>query len=184
MDKLTLKKPVFLCGMMGSGKSTIGRHLASELGVPFLDLDDMITEKSEMTIPDIFEKKGESWFRDLERSLLIRVSQKFNGIMALGGGSLQNQHIVDHLKLYGWLIFLDVPQSVILSRISGDSNRPMLKGKKPDDQENSKVARLLEKRLPLYQQAEITILTEYRPVDEIVHEIIKKLTLYDGFNKR
>lgn len=184
MDKITLKKPVFLCGMMGSGKSTVARKLAGELSVPFCDLDELIVEKAGKSIPEIFEEEGETEFRKLERSLLVRESQYFKGVMALGGGSLQGQHIVDHLKIYGWLVFLDVPQSVISDRISGDENRPMLKAEKSNRPEDTKIKSLLEERLPLYRQAEITISAGNRPADEIVNELIKKLTLYDGFNRR
>lgn len=184
MDKLTLKKPVFLCGMMGSGKSTVARKLAEELSVPFCDLDEMIVKKAGKSIPEIFEDGGETEFRMLERSLLIRESQYFKGVMALGGGSLQGQHIVDHLKIYGWLVFLDVPQSVISDRISGDKNRPMLKAEKSNQPGDTKIKSLLEERLPLYRQAEITIRAGDRPADEIVNELIKKLALYDGFNRR
>lgn len=187
MDKITLRKPIFLCGMMGSGKSTVGRKLAAELNVPFCDLDVLIIEKTGLSIPEIFEQKGESGFRSQERSLLIRESQYFKGVMALGGGSLQNQHIVDHLKIYGWLIFLDVPHSVISKRVAGDANRPMLKtGSTKQEETNGrlKIETLLKQRLPLYRQAEITVSADDRPADEIVHEIIKKLTLYDGFNRR
>lgn len=184
---MTLRKPIFLCGMMGSGKSTVGQKLAAELDVPFCDLDEMIVEKAGMSIPEIFREKGEAGFRTLERSLLIRESQYFKGVMALGGGSLQNQHIVDHLKIYGWLVFLDVPHSVISDRVSGDANRPMLKTGSTEQHENagkSKIESLLEERLPLYRQAEITVSAGNRPADEIVDELIKKLTLYDGFNRR
>jgi len=187
MDKLTLKKPIFLCGMMGSGKSTVGRELADRLQVPFCDLDEMIVDKAGMSIPEIFEEQGESGFRELERKILIRESQYINGVMALGGGSLQSQHIIDHLKIYGWLIFLDVPQSVILARISGDSNRPMLKADDYERDDNAglkKIDALFNERLPLYRQAEITIQAGDRTAGDIAHELIKKLTLYDGFNRR
>src|SRR6056297_1830035 len=189
MEKLTLKQPVFLCGMMGSGKSTVGRKVAEELNVPFQDLDEMIVEKADMSIPDIFKDQGEAGFRKMERKILVRESQYFKGVMALGGGSLQNQHIIDHLKIYGWLVFLDVPQSVIWKRISGDSNRPMLasdsRSDKPDTaEESTKLQRLLDERLPFYRQAEITIPAGERTPEVIAHELIKKLTLYDGFNRR
>jgi shikimate kinase len=167
--------------MMGSGKSTVGRELAAQLDVPFSDLDDLIVQQAGMSIPDIFEKYGEPEFRKLERSLLVRKSQYFEGVMALGGGSLQNQHIVDHLKIYGWLVFLDVPQSVISDRISGDVNRPILNA---GQAENSKIESLLKERLPFYQQSEITIDAGDRATDDIARELIKKLTLYDGFNRR
>src|SRR6056297_3478926 len=162
MDKIKLKKPVFLCGMMGSGKSTVGRALANRLEVPFCDLDELIVEETGMTIPEIFKEEGESKFREIERKILIRESQYFKGVMALGGGSLQNQHMIDHLKIYGWLIFLDVPQSVISQRISGDSNRPMLAADDPsenpdEDAVRTRIQRLMDERRAYYQQSEITI---------------------------
>lgn len=187
MDELTLKKPIFLCGMMGSGKSTVGRVLADSLQVPFCDLDEMIVKKAGISIPEIFERHGESGFRKLERKILIRESQYFKGVMALGGGSLQNQHLIDHLKIYGWLVFLDVPQSVISARISGDPNRPMLKAndsEKDDGTGRNKIGTLLNERLPYYRQAEITVQAEDRTPEDVAHELIKKLTLYDGFNRR
>ena len=190
MDKLDLKKPVFLCGMMGAGKSTVGRRLASELRVPFRDLDEMIEESAGKSIPEIFSDDGEEHFRALERSLLVKESQYFKGVMSLGGGALQSQPVTDHLKIYGWLVFLDVPLSVILDRISGDDNRPMLsRGSSPEsmtqkEAETTRVKTLLEERLPFYQQAEITVDAGDRPAEEIAHELIKKLTLYDGFYRR
>jgi|SRR6056297_507093 len=191
MDKIKLKKPVFLCGMMGSGKSTVGRALANRLEVPFCDLDELIVEETGMTIPEIFKEEGESKFREIERKILIRESQYFKGVMALGGGSLQNQHMIDHLKIYGWLIFLDVPQSVISKRITGDTNRPMLNANDNDNnnesahhEADSKIQRLMAERRPLYEQAEITIQTGDKPADEIADKLIKKLRLYDGFNRR
>lgn len=185
MDKLTLKQPIFLCGMMGSGKTTVGRILANRLEVPFCDLDELIVDEKEMTIPEIFEEEGESKFREIERKILVRESQYFKGVMALGGGSLQNQHIIDHLKIYGWLIFLDVPQSVISERIKGDSNRPMLNDKESASHEaESKIQRLMAERRPLYEQAEITLQTGEKSAEEIADELIKKLRLYDGFNRR
>ena len=186
-----MKKPVFLCGMMGSGKSTVGRALANRLEVPFCDLDELIVEETGMTIPEIFKEEGESKFREIERKILIRESQYFKGVMALGGGSLQNQHMIDHLKIYGWLIFLDVPQSVISKRITGDTNRPMLNANDNDNnnesahhEADSKIKRLMAERRPLYEQAEITIQTGDKPADEIADKLIKKLRLYDGFNRR
>ncbi len=185
MEKIKLKQPLFLCGMMGSGKSTVGRELASVLEVDFHDLDSMIIEEAGMPIPKIFEQKGEQWFRDLEQKLLIRESQKISGVMALGGGSLQNQRIVDHLKIYGWMIFLNVPESVLLDRLSGDKNRPKLKqGKENREELRKTISTLFEQRLQLYSQAQITVDTNSDSPGEIAETILKKIKIYDGFNRR
>lgn len=180
MAKPELKQPIFLSGMMGSGKSTVGQTLAVELNVTFQDLDDLIEEEAGMVIPEIFTKKGEPAFRELERKILIAESQKTDGVLALGGGSLQNQRIVDHLKIYGWLIFLEVPLSVIYDRISGDQNRPMLDGSNGFH----KLETLLNERRPLYRQAHITIQAGSDTPEDLTQKIIKKLTMYDGFRRR
>ncbi len=185
MEKLNLKHPLFLCGMMGSGKSTVGKEIASALAVDFHDLDSMIIEEAEMSIPQIFETKGEQWFRDIELKLLIRESQKISGVMALGGGSLQSQRVVDHLKIYGWMIFLNVPKSVLLDRLSGDKNRPKLKNRKQNSEELKKTLdTLFEQRLPLYSQAQITVDTNSDSPGEVAENILKKIKIYDGFNRR
>lgn len=152
---------IFLSGFMGAGKSTVGRLLAEELEQPFVDLDDRIEEKTGRAIPVIFKESGEAAFRTTERHALMEIVCNFQGIVALGGGSLQNQHLTDHLKLNGLLIFINTPISVILERISEDEHRPLLtdddgcpKDKKTLRQELQK---RYAKREPLYKQAVITI---------------------------
>lgn len=185
MEKLKLKQPLFLCGMMGSGKSTVGKEIASALAVDFHDLDSLIVEEAGMPITQIFEQKGEQWFRDLELKILIRESQKVSGVMALGGGSLQNQRVVDHVKIYGWLVFLNVPKSVLLDRLSGDKNRPKLKHGKENREELEKtIDTLFEQRLQLYSQAQITVDTNSDTPGEIAEHILKNIKIYDGFNRR
>lgn len=185
MENLKLRHPLFLCGMMGSGKSTVGKTLAKKLDVPFSDLDSMIVDEAGLSIPQIFEQKGETWFRQLEKKILIRESQIIDGIMALGGGSLQDQQIVDHLKICGWLIFLKVPKTVILDRIAGDLNRPMLtRAKESKDQSRDTIEALIDRRLPFYNQAQITIDSHDSSPTLIADNIIKKLKIYDGFSKR
>ena len=175
MTKLTLSKPVFLCGMMGSGKSSVGRLLAKKMGVPFQDLDDLIENREQMPIPEIFSKKGEEYFRNVEKNLLENRAEKLRGVIALGGGSLQNQEIVDHLKTVGITVFLQVPISVLLTRLRGGRNRPMLAGVDLEE----KLLTLMKERLPLYEQADITIPVENEPHIRVVQSIINKLATYE-----
>ncbi len=126
MNRKIISHPVFLSGMMGSGKSTIGKELAEELGVPFTDLDRLIEESEGMTIPEIFAQKNEEGFREIEKKQILNIASSAKGVVALGGGSLQNQLIVDHLKLYGWLVFIEASQVEILNRLQVSSGRPML----------------------------------------------------------
>ncbi|NBC66612.1 MAG: shikimate kinase [Bacteroidetes bacterium] len=179
MSKPKLSHPVFLCGMMGSGKSTIGEKLADKLGVPFEDLDSVIEETEGMSIPEIFEQKQEKGFRRIERNQLIQLAGDVKGVLALGGGSLQNQQIVDHLKIYGWLIFIDASRADILNRLSDPTGRPMLESV---DAIAERINSLFDERLQYYEQAHFSIQTENKSVDEITTEIVKKLTIYEGRN--
>ncbi|MEL7834981.1 shikimate kinase [Fodinibius sp. Rm-B-1B1-1] len=171
---------IFLCGFMGAGKSVIGRQLAESLECNYLDLDDRIEEKAGHAIPEIFEQEGEAGFRTLERQAILEVVREFEGVVSLGGGSLHNQHMVDHIKLNGLLVFIETPISVILERISADENRPLLL----DEQGNSKsketlqteLTALYEERLPLYKQAVITVENDgSEPVKQIIKQLLNKI---------
>src|SRR5690625_7140079 len=122
-------QPIFLCGMMGAGKSTIGLRLADLMEKHFADLDQIIEEIEKMTIPAIFERKGESWLRKRERELRIQTARELNGVLALGGGSLQNQERTDQLKMYGWLVHLRPELQQLTARPAARTNRPTLRGK-------------------------------------------------------
>lgn len=177
---MNIPEVIFLCGFMGAGKTTVGRKLADKLDCPFLDLDDRIIEKAGKTIPEIFKEFGEGKFRAVERSALLEVAQEFEGVVALGGGSLQNQHLLDHLKLNGLLIFIETPLEVIIDRISQDTNRPLLldeQGEKKDPDTLEKELEVLYKdRLSLYEQAAIRLKAKAdEPADKQVETLIKKI---------
>ena len=165
--------------MMGSGKTTIGRVLAKELDLPFYDLDEIIENETGQTIPDIFKNRGESGFRKVERECLMNLIKNAHGVIALGGGALQNQMIVDHVKLYGWLIFIRTPVDVIVNRLHKKDGRPMVDGQNMESL-RSQIQALFEQRMPLYEQAPISAESDNRPVEEIAKEIINKLIVYEG----
>lgn len=171
---------IFLCGFMGAGKSTIGKRLAEKLDVPFWDLDDYIEKEAGKNIPQIFKENGEPEFRNLERQSLLKVIRNYQGIIALGGGSLQNQHMVDHVKLNGLLVFIETPFSIILERITKQNNRPLLLNEQGTlkDKEilEEELKTLYEQRLPYYQQAELTIVNDEKQTTEnMVGSLIKKI---------
>lgn len=175
MNQPEISQPVFLCGMMGAGKSTIGKLLAKKLDKPFLDLDRFIEEDTGMSIPEIFAEKGEKEFRNIERQLLKQLSQSTQGVVALGGGSLQNQHLTNHIKKNGLLVFLDVPVTELVNRLRSSENRPMLSG----SDTKTKITTLLEDRLPFYQQAHIIMKTGNLIEEEVVKKLFKKLQMYE-----
>ncbi|HBQ60002.1 MAG TPA: chorismate mutase, partial [Balneolaceae bacterium] len=109
---------IFISGFMASGKSTIGRQMAQELELPFYDLDDVIVEKEGRSINRIFEDDGEAYFREKEWQYLLELTQTTKGVISLGGGALQSQRVVDHLKIYGILVFIDTPFSAIVERVA------------------------------------------------------------------
>lgn len=167
-----------MCGMMGSGKSTIGKQLAKELDIPFADLDSLIEKQENRSIPEIFSLEGEAAFRSIEQRLLIKTAQEAEGVLALGGGSLQNQQITDHVKLHGWLIFINPPEAVLLNRLKNSKKRPMLNSGEDENQKEI-IGRLMKERLPFYSQAHITVNTGGLKKKEIVDLIIQKLKMYE-----
>jgi shikimate kinase len=166
-------RQIFLCGMMGSGKTTVGRKLASELNLPFTDLDQHIEDEQNLTIPEIFNKMGEPAFREIEHQTLKRVVMSPNeiGVFSLGGGSLQNQHLVDLLKENGILVYLECHIDTLFARLKNKTGRPMLTGQQ-DHELRNRLAKLLAQRQPLYRQAHITINNNSLTPTEAVNKII------------
>ncbi|MEX0945148.1 MAG: shikimate kinase [Balneolaceae bacterium] len=173
------KQTYFICGMMGSGKSAIGSALAEKLGVPFKDLDQIIEQSTGMQISEIFKTRGELFFRKTEKTVLIQQLSKGNGVLALGGGSLQNQYLTDLVKRNGILIFIDTPIEYILKRIKKNKKRPLIVGLDETAMEQ-RIQNLLDERLPFYSQAHITVpggeSNKYKTADLI----ISKLECYDA----
>lgn len=117
-------RPVYLCGFMGCGKSTIGRLLAKKLGREFVDLDDYIVQREGMSIPQIFEQRGENYFREVEAVALSELSAAA-GVVATGGGTLLKKENGDCAKSMGTVVFIDAPFDICYERIKGDKNRPI-----------------------------------------------------------
>lgn len=177
------KDSIFLTGFMASGKSTIGKMLARYLERPFIDLDAVIEEKEQKTIKQIFEEEGESYFRMVEWKYLLELTQTFKGIVSLGGGALQSQQIVDHLKIYGLIVMINPPLNVIVERVSRNKRRPIVLDKhgklKSKDALFAELEALYLKRKPLYEQAHIILSTTgYEEKEDHVKKLVEKLTRY------
>lgn len=179
-----LAERIFICGFMGAGKSTVAQALAQRLELALFDLDTIIEEQAGQTIPDIFETKGEEYFRKIEREVLTHVACEKKGVIALGGGALHNHSIVDELKSNGVLVFLRVSTDTILQRVVENENRPMLwddDGQiRPKEQLKKEIGELYQQRLPLYRQADITVKGDNSlTVDNITDQLIKKMKKND-----
>lgn len=173
-----LNQTIFICGMMGTGKSVIGKKIAAQLKLPFHDLDLLIEAEAGMKIPEIFDLKGEPYFRQLESDLLSGFAGSGPGVLALGGGSLQNQEITDLVKNNGILIFIDTPLDFLVKRLGKNNKRPLIK-ELDQDRLKQKIESLLKERLPYYRQAHITIHSKKMTAFETANEIIEKLNKHD-----
>ena len=140
---------IVLCGFMGCGKSTVGKNIARKTGKQFLDMDTYIEEKAGMSVSEIFEKYGESGFRDMEHEACKELSEKSGYIIASGGGAFTFSRNAEVFKGKDTIVLLDVPLDVIKFRLRNDKTRPLLQ--KPD--KDKVMQELYEKRLPLYTSA-------------------------------
>ncbi len=159
-------KNIYLVGFMGSGKSTVGRILAEKLNLNFVDVDQLIEEEKKMKISDIFKKKGEKYFRELERKRIKDLSKKENLVISTGGGLGANRENIELMKKTGLVVWLDVSLDEIIKRCKGDKNRPLL------NQPYESLKRLYDSRKPVYKMAHIHIKTDNKNPEEIAEEII------------
>lgn len=166
------KERIFLIGFMASGKSTIGKELAKELNYDFIDTDRFIEKEIGMTIPIIFEKFGEDFFRKKESEILISIVTKKNVVISVGGGLPCHNNNMSLLKKTGKVIFLKSGFEVYYERLQQMKDRPIANKLSPNE-----LKKLYTSRLPIYTQADFTILSNRLiplVVKRIIHLIFKK----------
>lgn len=170
----------YISGFMGAGKSAIGSRLAKKLQLPFHDLDKYISHREGKRIPEIFKQDGEQYFREKEKEYLLELTKNFKGVLALGGGALQNQHILDHLKIHGILIFIETPLEEVLDRVLRNPKRPIVRNTDGEikSRETLKIEleTLYSSRIELYNQAEIKLINSGNvPKEIVVKRLIDKI---------
>lgn len=156
---------IVLVGMMGAGKSSIGRRLSARLGIPFVDADTEIESAAGMTIPEIFAMHGEPYFRAGEARVIARLLDGEPGVLATGGGAVMDPHTRDLIAEKGISIWLNADVDVLIKRTKRRSDRPLV----------DKIKDLLPAREPFYAQSNIIIHSRDEPHDVIVDEIINAL---------
>jgi shikimate kinase/3-dehydroquinate synthase len=164
-------RSVVLVGMMGAGKTSVGKRLAAKLGLPFVDADAEIEAGAQLTISEIFERFGELYFRDGERKVIARLLNGGPLVLATGGGAFMNATTRQNIAKYGVSIWLKPSFDILLARVRKKSNRPLLKTADPEQT----LRRLLEERTPTYALADLTIESLDGSHDAVVEAILRRL---------
>ncbi len=159
------RRSIVLVGMMGAGKSSVGRRLAARLGIGFVDADAEIESAAGMTIPEIFAKHGESYFRSGEARVIARLLDDGPQVLATGGGAIMDQKTRDLIHIKGVTVWLKADLDVLLKRTKRRNDRPLAE----------KIKDLLPLREPVYAQSDIVVQSRDEPHETIVEEIIAKL---------
>ncbi len=165
------QRSLVLVGMMGAGKSSIGRKLAAKLTLPFVDADAEIERAAGMSISDIFEKHGEPYFRAGEARVIARLLDGGPQVLATGGGAFMNAESRAAIRAKGISVWLKADYDVLMRRIKRRSDRPMLKTDDPGET----LKQLLQERDPIYAEADIIVHSRDVPHETIIAEIIAAL---------
>ena len=164
-------RSIVLVGMMGAGKTSIGRRLGEKLALPFIDADAEIETAAGKTIPEIFAEHGETYFRDGERRVMARLLCGGQKVLATGGGAFMNAETRRAVCQHGVSIWLKAGYDILLARVKKRGNRPMLKTEDPE----GTLKRLIEERYPIYAEADVTVESRDVPHEVIVGEILAKI---------
>lgn len=163
-----IDRPLALVGLMGAGKSTVGKRLAGLLGCPFVDADDAIEDAAQRSIPEIFEDFGEAYFRDGERRVIARLIKEHRGVIATGGGAFVDDETRSLILEHCIAIWIDCDLDVLVERTSRRDHRPLLRNGDP----RAILKRLQEEREPYYSEAHIRVESESGPHTDTARTII------------
>ena len=169
-------RSIVLVGMMGAGKSSIGRKLAQTLGIPFVDADTEIEAAAGMTIPEIFSGHGEPYFRAGEARVIARLLEGGPQVLATGGGAFMREETREAIRAKGISVWLKADYDVLARRIKRRNDRPLLKTDNP----TATLKALIDVRYPVYAEADITVLSRDVPHETIVGEILAELANWTG----
>ncbi|EBA17700.1 shikimate kinase [Roseobacter sp. SK209-2-6] len=167
-----LKKTLVMVGMMGAGKTAVGRALAARLQVPFLDSDHEIEAAANMTIPEIFSRDGEAFFRLKERQVIARLLEEECGILSTGGGAFLAEENRAIISQHGASVWLNADLEVLWNRVRHRDTRPLLRTADP----HATLSDLYHKRVPLYALADLAVVSEGKAsIEEMVDRVIEAL---------
>ena len=165
---MNLNKNLVFLGMMGSGKSSIGSLVSKKLKLPFIDIDSVIVKNTRMSVSEIFEKKGENYFRNLEEKITLKYLKKIRNVISLGGGGFINTKIRQEILSNNFSFWLNWDESILIKRIKDSKKRPL--AFKSTDHE---IRAIIKSRSKIYSNAQFKINCNKLTKTEIVKKIIK-----------
>ncbi|MCC2111211.1 MAG: shikimate kinase [Hyphomicrobiales bacterium] len=172
-DRLGVRS-IVLVGIMGAGKSTVGRRLAARLGLRFVDADSEIEAAAQYTVAEIFDQFGEEYFRDGERRVIARLLGEGQQVLATGGGAYMNAETRDNIRAAGVSVWLKADLDTLLARVKRRNTRPLLKDTDPEQV----MRRLIDERYPIYADADIAVQSRDAPHEQVVDEIVVALAAW------
>jgi shikimate kinase len=164
-------RALVLVGLMGAGKTSVGRRLAEKLEIPFVDADHEIEVAAGKTIPEIFNDHGEEYFREGERRVITRLLENGKQVLATGGGAFMNAETRDKIKAHGLSLWLKADLDVLLKRVAKRNDRPLLLKEDPA----IVMRRLIDQRYPIYAESDITVESRDVQHGQMVNDVIKAL---------
>ena len=165
---MKLNKNLVFLGMMGSGKSTIGNLVSKKLNLPFIDIDNLIVKDTGMSISEIFKKKGEDYFRNLEEKITLKSLKKINNVISLGGGGFINTKIRKEILTNHFSFWLNCDDSILIKRIKGNKKRPLA-----FNSTDKEIRAIIKDRSKIYSDAKFKINCNKLTKTEIIKKIIK-----------
>lgn len=169
-------RAIVLVGLMGAGKSSVGRRLAEKLDIPFVDADHEIEVAAGKTIPEIFADHGEDYFREGERRVIMRLLENGRQVLATGGGAYMNSESRERIRDLGISIWLKADLELLLKRVSKRNDRPLLK----QDDPASVLKRLIDLRYPVYALADVQVESRDVQHGQMVNDVIRALADWPG----
>ena len=167
-----LKKTVVMVGMMGAGKTAVGRALANRLNVPFLDSDAEIEAAANMTVPEIFSRDGEPFFRLKERQVIARLLEEERGVLSTGGGAFLSEENRSLISQRGVSVWLNAEADVLWNRVKHRDTRPLLRTENP----RATLQSLYDARVPYYAKADLNVRSEaHASIEEMAERVVKAL---------
>ncbi len=166
--------PLVLVGMMGAGKTTVGRRIAARLGRQFIDSDEEIELAAQMSIPEIFAQRGEAEFRAGEMRVIARLLKEKDIVLATGGGAFVNAETRSLVKADAVSVWLKADADVLFERVSRRSNRPLLKTENP----RATLEKLIAERYPIYAEADVTVMSRDVPQEAVAGDVIAAVLDY------